>query len=78
MNAAYRKAHPDKVTSLQANIAKEIRTHDVFGGAQPSRSFASDQFMPDTNEKFAAGGILVAPPMRQSVSVVSIPSLQRR
>jgi len=89
MNTAYRKAHPDKVTALQANISREIRTHDVFGtmadlmgiswpGAKPSRSFASDQFVPDTSEKFAAGGVLVAPPVRQSVNAVSIPLTQHR
>ena len=80
---------PDKVSALQANISREIRTHDVFGtmadlmgiswpGAKPSRSFASDQFVPDTSEKFAAGGVLVAPPVRQSVNAVSIPLTQHR
>jgi glucan phosphoethanolaminetransferase (alkaline phosphatase superfamily) len=89
MNTAYRNAHPDKVSALQANLTKEIRTHDVFGtmadlmgitwpGAKPSRSFASAQFIPDINEKFAAGGVLVSPPVRQSVNAVSIPSPQRR
>jgi len=73
MNAAYRKAHPGKVAALQANISREIRTHDVFGtmadlmgiswpGAKPARSFASDHFVADTAEKFAAGGVLLAPP----------------
>jgi len=89
MNAAYRKAHSDKVAGLQANISRQIRTHDVFGtmadlmgiswpGAKPSRSFASDQFVPDTNEKFAAGGVLVAPPMRQTVNAVATPSPRLR
>jgi glucan phosphoethanolaminetransferase (alkaline phosphatase superfamily) len=73
MNTAYRTAHPDKVSALQANISREIRTHDVFDtlgdlmgiswpGAKATRSFVSSRFVPDTAEKFAAGGVLVTPP----------------
>ncbi|HEY6926985.1 MAG TPA: phosphoethanolamine transferase [Steroidobacteraceae bacterium] len=73
MNAAYRKAHPDKVSALQANVSQEIRTHDVFGtmadlmgiswpGAKAARSFASNHFVADTAEKIAAGGVLLPPP----------------
>jgi glucan phosphoethanolaminetransferase (alkaline phosphatase superfamily) len=83
MNGAFRKAHPEKVTALQVNISKEIRTHDVFGtmadlmgigwpGAKPARSFASAQFVPDDTEKFGAGGNLIAGPSPQNVSAASI------
>jgi glucan phosphoethanolaminetransferase (alkaline phosphatase superfamily) len=70
MNDAFRKAHPNKVTALQANASKEIRSHDVFGtvadlmgiswpGANPVRSFASDKFVPDIAMWHCAGGQLV-------------------
>jgi hypothetical protein len=36
-------------------------TGSVAAYDQTARSFASDQFIPNTNEKFAAGGVLVAP-----------------
>jgi len=70
-NEAFRRAHPDKIAALQANANKEIRSHDVFGTeadlmgitwpeANPARSFASDQFAPDTAMRHCAGGQLVA------------------
>ncbi|HEY6926984.1 MAG TPA: phosphoethanolamine transferase [Steroidobacteraceae bacterium] len=89
MNAAFRKAHPDKLAALRANTSRAIRTHDVFDtmadlmgiswpGARASRSFASNQFVPDTHEKYAAGGVLIEPPASQSVNAVSIPSPRLR
>ncbi len=70
VNDAFRTAHPEKVTAMQANATKEIRSHDVFGtvadlmgikwpGADPSHSFASDKFVPDTTMRHCAGGQLV-------------------
>jgi len=70
VNDAFRQAHPEKVTAMQANASKEIRSHDVFGtvadlmgiswpGANPVRSFASDKFVPDTAMRHCAGGQLV-------------------
>jgi glucan phosphoethanolaminetransferase (alkaline phosphatase superfamily) len=70
VNDAFRQAHPEKVTAMQANASKEIRSHDVFGtvadlmgigwpGANPARSFASDKFVPDTAMRHCAGGQLV-------------------
>jgi len=70
VNDAFRQAHPEKVTAMQANAPKEIRSHDVFGtvadlmgiswpGANPVRSFASDKFVPDTAMRHCAGGQLV-------------------
>jgi glucan phosphoethanolaminetransferase (alkaline phosphatase superfamily) len=73
VNDAYRKAHPDKIAALESNATKEIRSHDLFGtaadlmgiswpGRVPARSFASEQFVPDTVSKFNAGGVLLARP----------------
>jgi glucan phosphoethanolaminetransferase (alkaline phosphatase superfamily) len=70
VNDAFRQAHPEKVTAMQANASKEIRSHDVFGtvadlmgiswpGANPVRSFASARFVPDTAMLHCAGGVLV-------------------
>jgi len=70
VNDAFRQAHPEKVTAMQANASKEIRSHDVFGtvadlmgiswpGANPARSFASEKFVPDTAMRHCAGGQLV-------------------
>jgi glucan phosphoethanolaminetransferase (alkaline phosphatase superfamily) len=70
VNGAYRKAHPEKVSALQHNSSREIRSHNLFStladlmgitwpGAVPAHSFASAQFVPDTATKFAAGGVLV-------------------
>jgi len=70
VNDAFRQAHPEKVTAMQANASKEIRSHDVFvtvadlmgiswPGANPVRSFASDKFVPDTAMRHCAGGQLV-------------------
>jgi glucan phosphoethanolaminetransferase (alkaline phosphatase superfamily) len=73
MNEAYRKAHPDKVAALRANVAKEVRSHDLFGTLgdlmgitwperDPTRSFASEQFSPDAQSKVIAGGVLLSRP----------------
>ncbi len=73
MNAAYRRAHPEKVAAIEANAAKEIRTHDVFytvadlmditwPGADPARSFASEHFVPDATEEHLARGVLIKRP----------------
>src|SRR3569833_251347 len=89
VNSAYRQTHPEKVAALQANLSQEIRTHDVFGtmadlmgiswpGAKPTRSFASVQFVPDTTEKFGAGGLLVASPSEESVNDISVPMARHR
>lgn len=70
-NEAYRQAYPEKVAALRKNATREIRTHDVFGtiadlmeiqwpGRKPERSFASDAFVPDTNARVAAGGVLIS------------------
>jgi glucan phosphoethanolaminetransferase (alkaline phosphatase superfamily) len=69
VNAAYRSAHPDKVAALNANAAKEIRSHDFFyteadllgvtwPGARPERSFASTAFAPDMTSRHLLAGIL--------------------
>lgn len=75
VNAAFRRAHPDKVEAMRLNATKEIRTHNVFysladlmgirwPGARPEASFASSQFAPDTATPVIAGsgGALVRPP----------------
>ncbi|MFL6602984.1 MAG: phosphoethanolamine transferase [Steroidobacteraceae bacterium] len=73
MNDPYRKAHPEKVAALRGNASKQIRSHNVFATvadlmgitwpqAAPRRSFASDQFVPDTQMRYAAGGLLVSHP----------------
>jgi glucan phosphoethanolaminetransferase (alkaline phosphatase superfamily) len=72
-NDAYSAAHPRQVAALEANAAREIRSHDFFytvadlmgiswPGARPERSFASPQFIPDTNGKHLVGGVLMARP----------------
>lgn len=69
VNAAYRTAHPEKVAALQANAAKEIRSHDVFytladlmqitwPGTAPEKSFASERFVPDSTKEHLMRGIL--------------------
>ena len=69
VNAAYRTAHPEKVAALQANAAKEIRSHDVFytvadlmqitwPGTAPQKSFASERFVPDSTKEHLMRGIL--------------------
>jgi glucan phosphoethanolaminetransferase (alkaline phosphatase superfamily) len=69
-NDAYETAHPDKIEDLKRNASKVIRSHDFFytvadlmgitWSQEPTnRSFASDQFAPDTQMPFAAGGVLV-------------------
>jgi glucan phosphoethanolaminetransferase (alkaline phosphatase superfamily) len=73
VNAAYRKAHPEKVAALEANASKEIRSHDVFytvadlmgitwPGAAPERSFASERFVPDATKQHLARGVLTTRP----------------
>jgi glucan phosphoethanolaminetransferase (alkaline phosphatase superfamily) len=73
INAAYRKAHPEKVAALEANASKEIRSHDVFytvadlmgitwPGAAPERSFASERFVPDRTKEHLVRGVLTARP----------------
>jgi glucan phosphoethanolaminetransferase (alkaline phosphatase superfamily) len=73
VNAAYRKAHPEKVAALEANASKEIRSHDVFytvadlmgitwPGAAPERSFASERFVPDATKEHLVRGVLMARP----------------
>jgi glucan phosphoethanolaminetransferase (alkaline phosphatase superfamily) len=73
VNAAYRKAHPEKVAALEANASKEIRSHDVFytvadlmgitwPGAAPERSFASEQFVPDATKQHLVRGVLKTRP----------------
>jgi len=73
VNAAYRKAHPEKVAALEANASKEIRSHDVFytvadlmgitwPGAAPERSFASEHFIPDGTKEHLVRGVLTTRP----------------
>jgi glucan phosphoethanolaminetransferase (alkaline phosphatase superfamily) len=71
MNAAYRAAHPDKVQAITANSDKAIRSHNLFDsladimgiqwpGARASESFASPDFVPDTQGQYIAGGKLLS------------------
>jgi len=71
VNSAYREAHPDKVQALLQNSVKEIRTHNVFysmadvmgiawPGAEPTKSYASKDFVPDLVTPVIAGGALVS------------------
>ncbi len=73
VNDAYRAGHPRQVAALQANVAREIRSHDFFytvadllgitwPDARPERSFASAQFAPDSSGKYLVGGILMTRP----------------
>jgi len=73
VNDAYRAAHPRQLAALKANAAREIRSHDFFytvadlmgitwPGAKPERSFASQQFIPDTSGKHLVGGALMTRP----------------
>lgn len=70
VNAAYRRAHPDRVAALVGNRDRTIRSHDFFysiadlmgirwPGFDPQRSFASSAFVPDLKSPFIAGGNLV-------------------
>jgi len=70
VNAAYRRAHPEKVAALVQNRDRTVRTHDFFysiadlmGIRWPAfvaqRSFASPDFVPDLKSPFSAGGNLV-------------------
>ena len=71
INDAYRSVHPDVVRDLKSNANKVIRSHNLFGtlaqlmgihwpGADAHQSFASSQFVPDTDMPFIAGGVQVA------------------
>jgi glucan phosphoethanolaminetransferase (alkaline phosphatase superfamily) len=73
VNDAYRAAYPRKVAALRANAEREIRSHDFFyteadlmgitwPGEQPARSFASEQFAPDTTRLHLVGGALLMRP----------------
>lgn len=79
-NDAYRKLHPGVIAALTNNAAKEIRSHDVFytvadlmgiewPGAVAPRSFASNDFLPDTKMKHIAGGVAVFRPSNAIVPV---------
>jgi glucan phosphoethanolaminetransferase (alkaline phosphatase superfamily) len=76
---AYRKSHPDKVAALRENAKRAIRSHNVFytvadlmgitwPGVDAKRSFASDSFVADTTMKYAAGGVLVQRPQRETAA----------
>jgi lipid A ethanolaminephosphotransferase len=73
VNDAYRAAHARQAAALQANAAREIRSRDFFytvadlmgiswPAAQPQRSFAAAQFVPDTTGKRLVGGVLLTRP----------------
>jgi glucan phosphoethanolaminetransferase (alkaline phosphatase superfamily) len=73
VNDPYRAVHPRQVAALNANAARQIRSHDFFytvadlmgitwPGAKPERSFASQQFTPDTSGKLLVGGALMTRP----------------
>jgi glucan phosphoethanolaminetransferase (alkaline phosphatase superfamily) len=81
-NDAYRKQHPEIIAALKNNAAKEIRSHDVFytiaglmgiswPGAIASRSFASDNFVPDTMMRHIAGGVRVVRPQPSAASLAA-------
>jgi glucan phosphoethanolaminetransferase (alkaline phosphatase superfamily) len=81
-NDAYRRQHPEIIAALKNNAAKEIRSHDVFytmaelmgiswPGAIASRSFASDNFVPDTMMRHIAGGVSVVRPQPSAVSLAA-------
>src|SRR6202789_163759 len=78
-NDAYRRQHPEIIAALKNNAAKEIRSHDVFytmaelmgiswPGAIASRSFASNNFVPDTMMRHIAGGVPVVRPLPRSAA----------
>jgi glucan phosphoethanolaminetransferase (alkaline phosphatase superfamily) len=69
-NAAFRRAHPDKVAALILNRDQTIRTHDFFytiadlmgirwPGFVARRSFASPDFVPDLTSPFIVAGNLM-------------------
>ena len=71
MNSAYRSAHADKARAIAQNAGKEIRSHNLFYSLAdmmgirwpqeaPAQSFASADFVPDTNTPVIAGDTLVA------------------
>ncbi len=70
VNDEFRSAHPAQVAGLKTNSATQVRSHDVFytvadlmgiswPGFNAQRSFASNEFIPDTTTRYAAGGVLV-------------------
>lgn len=73
VNDAYRTAHPERVATLKANVARRVRSHEFFytvadlmgiswPEAKPERSFASPAFIPDTAGRYLVGGVLQAIP----------------
>lgn len=70
INDAYRRLHPDLVRALQGNATLEVRSHNLlptlaqlmgirWSGADPRRSLASNQYVPDRDMPYVAGGRLV-------------------
>jgi glucan phosphoethanolaminetransferase (alkaline phosphatase superfamily) len=73
LNEAYKSSHPEKVAALQANVTKEIRSHDFFytladlmgitwPDVKPERSFAAASFVKDRTSKHLVGGVLKSIP----------------
>ena len=80
VNGAYRAAHPQRVAALEANVDKEIHSHDFFCAVaelmgitwpdfRPECSFASAQFVPDTSREVVVGGVLQVRPATESGAV---------
>jgi glucan phosphoethanolaminetransferase (alkaline phosphatase superfamily) len=78
-NDAYRRQYPEIIAALKNNASKEIRSHNVFytiadlmgiswPGEIASRSFASDNFVPDTMMRHIAGGVPVVRPQRSAAA----------
>jgi len=72
MNAAFKRANPDKLQALTLNHEKLVRSHDFFysladvmgirwPGFAPERSFWSPRFSPDSRSRYFAAGRLVDP-----------------
>lgn len=70
VNPAYRRAHPDKFRALLKNSKRLIRSHNVFftvadlmnikwSKGSRSESFVSEDFEPDVDPRFIAGGPLI-------------------
>jgi glucan phosphoethanolaminetransferase (alkaline phosphatase superfamily) len=82
VNDAYRAAHPQRVATLKANVARQVRSHEFFytvadlmgiswPDAKPERSFVSPSFVPDTGQ-YLVGGVLKAIP-ETSVNTAAAP-----
>ena len=82
VNAAYRKAHPEKIAALEANASKEIRSYDVFytvadlmgitwPGAATERSFPSKRFVPDGTKEHLVRGAFTARPLFRLVPLLA-------